>query len=75
MLGRRNLCFHFRHGDILKDCPIYIVVELDDGGKEELLFVVIIESACVYTNDKQEETFATIIHCDKTLLFRGRDSL
>jgi hypothetical protein len=37
--------------------------DVDDSGKEELLFIVIMDAACVYTNDKQEETFATIIHC------------
>ena len=51
------------NGDIFKDCPIYIVVEIDDSGSEELLFVVVMDAACVYTNDKQEETFATIIPC------------
>ena len=51
------------NSDIFKDCPIYIVVETDDSGSEELLFVVVMDAACVYINDKQEETFATIIHC------------
>ena len=51
------------NSDIFKDCPIYIVVELDDSGSEELLFVVVMDAACFYTNYKQEETFATIIHC------------
>jgi hypothetical protein len=36
------------NGDIFKDCPIYIVVEMDDGGSEELLFVVVMDAACVY---------------------------
>ena len=49
--------------DVFKDCPIYIVVEIDNSGKEDLLFVVVMDAGCVYTNDEQEETFATIIHC------------
>jgi hypothetical protein len=36
---------------------------MDDSGKEELLFVVIMDATCISTNDENEETFATIIHC------------